>query len=337
MLPQLHPERLAPIRTNVTNAPCPCCGGTSDVIDDFSRDRILRELSALVGNNAIETCSLTDYELRRCRMCELEFSEPMAEPPPEFYPWLTKSHVHYPSERWEWHECQRQLQVSSATGAADRLSIVVDVGCGNGRFLKLLEELKGIRAIGLDINGEVVESCRAKGLEALCGTFASVRQQLPDDVHAVTLWHVIEHVADPVGVLREAASVLSAEGRIYFSVPLSPLSYEKSWPDPLNAPPHHLTRWNIPALHALAARLDMNISLVLPHADSFWSRVLRSLTLQAVSPFSGCSRGKKLARLLNFLARHPWQLFVETGRQMRQPRIDGRVRPDVVMVTLRNS
>lgn len=335
MPPHSNSEGPAPVGTNNTDPRCLCCGSASDVIEVFTRERILRELSALLGNKAIEDCALTDYQLRRCHLCELEFSEPMVEPPPEFYPWLTNSNVHYPSERWEWGECKRRLQVSSVTQTIDSPAIVVDVGCGDGRFLKELEDLNRVRAIGLDINRDVVDVCRDQGLEAICGTFASVSNQLPDGVHAVTLWHVIEHVADPVRVLLETGALLSEKGSIFFSVPLSPLSYEKSWSDPLNAPPHHLTRWGIPSLHALAARLDMHMSLVLPDADSLWYRVQRSLTLQAVSPFSGLSRGRKLVRLLKYLARHPWQLFVETGRQLRQPRINGRVGPDVVMVCLR--
>ena len=43
-------------------------------------------------------------------------------------------------------------------------SDVLDVGCGRGEFLELLRE-KGIRARGLDLNPEMVEVCRARGLD----------------------------------------------------------------------------------------------------------------------------------------------------------------------------
>ena len=43
-------------------------------------------------------------------------------------------------------------------------SDVLDVGCGRGEFLELLRE-QGIRARGLDLNPEMVEVCRARGLE----------------------------------------------------------------------------------------------------------------------------------------------------------------------------
>ena len=42
---------------------------------------------------------------------------------------------------------------------------VLDVGCGRGEFLSLLKEA-GVAACGLDLNHEMVEACRASGLEA---------------------------------------------------------------------------------------------------------------------------------------------------------------------------
>ena len=44
-------------------------------------------------------------------------------------------------------------------------SNVLDIGCGRGEFLDLLRE-QGIAAKGLDLNPEMVEVCRARGLDA---------------------------------------------------------------------------------------------------------------------------------------------------------------------------
>ena len=57
---------------------------------------------------------------------------------------------------------QRQADyVPEFAGARD----VLDVGCGRGEFLDLLREA-GVRARGLDLNHEMVEVCRARGLVA---------------------------------------------------------------------------------------------------------------------------------------------------------------------------
>jgi SAM-dependent methyltransferase len=60
-------------------------------------------------------------------------------------------------------EIQRRLgdYVSLFHGASD----VLDIGCGRGELLGLLRE-QGITARGVDVNSEMVESCRARGLAA---------------------------------------------------------------------------------------------------------------------------------------------------------------------------
>ena len=45
---------------------------------------------------------------------------------------------------------------------------VLDVGCGRGEFLDLLREA-GVGARGLDTNHEMVEVCRARGLDVVEG------------------------------------------------------------------------------------------------------------------------------------------------------------------------
>ena len=47
-------------------------------------------------------------------------------------------------------------------GASD----VLDVGCGRGEFLELLAAA-GVSAKGIDLNHEMVEACRARGLEVV--------------------------------------------------------------------------------------------------------------------------------------------------------------------------
>jgi SAM-dependent methyltransferase len=60
-------------------------------------------------------------------------------------------------------------------GASD----VLDIGCGRGEFLTLLRE-HGISGRGLDLNHEMVEVCRAQGLEAAEGDALGYLRSLPD-------------------------------------------------------------------------------------------------------------------------------------------------------------
>jgi SAM-dependent methyltransferase len=84
----------------------------------------------------------------------------------------------------------RLLQyVDLFAGAED----VLDLGCGRGEFLALLGE-RGIRAHGLDINHEMVEACRAGGLDAREGDALAHLDSLPDaSLGGLIAVQVVEH------------------------------------------------------------------------------------------------------------------------------------------------
>lgn len=71
---------------------------------------------------------------------------------------------------------------------------VLDVGCGRGEFLDLLRE-HGITARGLDINHEMVEVCRARGLDAVEGDALGYLNSLADEsLGGLFAAQVIEHL-----------------------------------------------------------------------------------------------------------------------------------------------
>ncbi|HNV02785.1 MAG TPA: class I SAM-dependent methyltransferase [Vicinamibacterales bacterium] len=74
-------------------------------------------------------------------------------------------------------------------GASD----VLDLGCGRGEFLALLAE-RGIAGRGLDINHEMVELCRAQGLEAREGDALAYLESLADGaLGGLIAVQVVEH------------------------------------------------------------------------------------------------------------------------------------------------
>ncbi len=93
----------------------------------------------------------------------------------------------------------RQLSyVPLFAGASD----VLDVGCGRGEFLDLLREA-GIGARGLDTNHEMVEVCRARGLDVVEGDLVSYLSAVPDgSLGGLIALQVVEHL--PPGELIRA-------------------------------------------------------------------------------------------------------------------------------------
>lgn len=91
---------------------------------------------------------------------------------------------------------------------------VLDIGCGRGEFLDLLRQA-GVRARGLDINHEMVEECRQRGLDATEGDALAYLQGLPDgSLGGIFAAQVVEHLEPDylVGLLQRAGEVLAPGG-----------------------------------------------------------------------------------------------------------------------------
>jgi 2-polyprenyl-3-methyl-5-hydroxy-6-metoxy-1,4-benzoquinol methylase len=73
-------------------------------------------------------------------------------------------------------------------------SNVLDIGCGRGEFLDLLRE-QGISATGLDLNPEMVEVCKGRGLDAIAADARSYLRGLTDEsLGGVIAIQVVEHL-----------------------------------------------------------------------------------------------------------------------------------------------
>jgi 2-polyprenyl-3-methyl-5-hydroxy-6-metoxy-1,4-benzoquinol methylase len=92
-------------------------------------------------------------------------------------------------------EIRRRLEPYLATfdGARD----VVDVGCGRGEFLELLAG-RGIRARGIDVNADMVATCRERGLDVSRDDAVSFLRSQPDEsLGGVIATQVVEHLEPP--------------------------------------------------------------------------------------------------------------------------------------------
>jgi 2-polyprenyl-3-methyl-5-hydroxy-6-metoxy-1,4-benzoquinol methylase len=94
---------------------------------------------------------------------------------------------------------------------------LLDIGCGSGMLLKGMHHL-GWQVEGVDFDAEAVRNARAKGLRVHLGSLAE--QNFPDDTFdAVTMSHLIEHVSDPVALLRECYRILKPGGHLVIVTP----------------------------------------------------------------------------------------------------------------------
>ena len=93
---------------------------------------------------------------------------------------------------------------------------VLDVGCGMGGALVAFA-FEGCEVIGFDYGADYVANGRRLGLDIRTGGFETIAGEEPFDL--IMMSHVLEHVADPIGFARSAASALADKGQCYIEVP----------------------------------------------------------------------------------------------------------------------
>jgi SAM-dependent methyltransferase len=96
-------------------------------------------------------------------------------------------------------------------------SRVLDVGCGDGRHLTR-DVAAGWNATGVDFSSIAVEHAQRRGLDVRLGTI--FREDLErESFDLIRVSHVIEHVPDPVALLRRGHELLVRGGRVHISTP----------------------------------------------------------------------------------------------------------------------
>jgi SAM-dependent methyltransferase len=112
---------------------------------------------------------------------------------------------------------RRKRRMIRGLVARERPIDLLDVGCGTGSFLASLD-VRQFHASGIDLSAEAVRIAGARGL--------SVARQRIEDVDprdgqydVVTLWHVLEHLPDPVIALTVLRRCLRDDGHLVVQVP----------------------------------------------------------------------------------------------------------------------
>jgi SAM-dependent methyltransferase len=187
--------------------PCPLCGATT---------------VRLVIPTSIPSAAGVPYRVVACTACGLRYTRPLPSAaelealyPPGYHtnnsPRLwSRDFPRVVLERWVMWERRRDL-----TGLPR--GRVLDVGCGNGRFLASLK-VRGWTVQGTDTSAPGCEVSRSRGIPVHHGDLAG--GGFPDgSFDVVTLWHVLEHVAEPLTELAEIRRILRPGGRLVVQVP----------------------------------------------------------------------------------------------------------------------
>lgn len=210
----ISPTRYPAEGHKVEEVPCPLCGQQ----DPETGFRVWDRLGADRHRQ---------WTIVRCRSCKVLYLNP--RPTPESLSTFYKVEGYDPFagavsqvSLWERsYGLARRLALRWKRRLIERYvrpGRLLDVGCGTGEFLAFMKGA-GWQVQGIEADPRAARHARERlgvpvdvaGVEAM--------ETLARTWDAITFWHVLEHLPDPVEVLRQAASRLTAEGIVIVAVP----------------------------------------------------------------------------------------------------------------------
>jgi 2-polyprenyl-3-methyl-5-hydroxy-6-metoxy-1,4-benzoquinol methylase len=136
---------------------------------------------------------------------------------------------------------------------------LLDIGCGSGQFLQQMQ-LYGWEVEGVDFDSKAVEGVKKRyGFNVHVGSLESIGY--PDNsFDAITMSHVIEHVHDPVALLKECYRILKPTGYLVAVTPninsWGHKKFEENWIH--LDPPRHLHLFSDSTLRRCAIQAEVS-------------------------------------------------------------------------------
>lgn len=159
-----------------------------------------------------------DVDVLRCNDCGLVFLSKIATDD-RFY-MDSQMRIKVDFDKWRTNTFADDSRRFSRFNKAIEKKTILDFGCGNGGFLKLIQmnaqgENRVKRSIGLELDIESVNRLNEDGIECY-----SSLSELPDiKFDIIFMFHVIEHLQDSQTVLGALADRLSDKGVIIIETP----------------------------------------------------------------------------------------------------------------------
>jgi SAM-dependent methyltransferase len=145
-------------------------------------------------------------------------------------------------------------------------SRILDIGCGNGRFLNVLREAGFKNLLGIDFYNEK-DTMYPNGLRI-------IKKSIYDtggEYDLIMFHHSFEHMADPAKVLQATSKLLSKNGFCVIRIPIIDSHawkyYKQDWVA-LDAPRHFFLH-SIKSIRFLSEQLGLNIKKIVYDSDEF--------------------------------------------------------------------
>lgn len=159
-----------------------------------------------------------EHRMYRCSVCRTAFVSP--QPSDEYLSRFYDTYHRADQDGGLYDAVESRMQQDFPTkvklvksALAGKAGRILDVGCGKGYFVKECMD-NGLTAEGIDLSESGVRFAQQKlGVKASCGPLSQLKTEL-GCFDVVTFWATIEHLPDPMAMLRDIRVVLKPGGKL---------------------------------------------------------------------------------------------------------------------------
>ncbi len=102
----------------------------------------------------------------------------------------------------------------------ENIKTILDIGCGLGNFLKLVKEKTGAETWGVEIANEIAVKAKTNVDRIIVGNVEDVLNKITDNYFdCITFNDSLEHLVNPMDILKKVSTKLSFNGCIVASIP----------------------------------------------------------------------------------------------------------------------
>ena len=164
----------------------------------------------------------------------------------KFYSALNNKISYYDDEKFEFIYASKILK---------RDSKILDIGCGEGAFANHIPD--DCFYLGTDFS---VHAQHKKGTNKLLTNklLSEIYSEKGQFFDIITIFQVIEHVANPYELINDALKLLKPNGRIIITAPNAESYLGNSYNNILDYPPHHVSRWDTRSMKTLSSSFNLS-------------------------------------------------------------------------------
>ena len=151
------------------------------------------------------------------------------------------------NERNTWYYQDNRWEHPLALSFLNPADKILEIGSGDGFFIKLCKKNNFTDIIGLELNTAAAAKATQEGNIVHSETIQDYSKKHVEEYDVVCNFQVLEHIVDIRSFIEASLAVLKKGGRMIIAVPNNnPYLFE--WDDyhTLNLPPHHAGLWNKP-------------------------------------------------------------------------------------------